>query len=90
MKTLLDLGEVAGAYRVRLNGTLLPTPDQLDHEVDLEDGLVPGVNTIEIEVASPLLNRLRITRPAEFGSRTPTVNGLLGPVVLKPYVERDR
>ncbi|MGY0386446.1 glycosyl hydrolase [Nocardioides sp. WG-D5] len=90
VKTLLDLGEVAGAYRVRLNGTLLPTPDQLDHEVDLEGGLVPGVNTIEIEVASPLLNRLRITRPAEFGSRTPTVNGLLGPVVLKPYVERDR
>ncbi len=89
-RALLDLGEVAGAYRVRLNGTLLPTPDQLDSEVDLAAGLVPGVNTIEIEVASPLLNRLRITRPAEFGNREPTVNGLLGPVALKPYVERRR
>lgn len=86
--TLLDLGEVSGAYRVRLNSRLLATPDQLDHVVDLGTRLVPGRNTIEVEVASPLLNRLRITRPAEFGARTPTVNGLLGPVSLLPYAAR--
>lgn len=85
--TLLDLGDVAGAYRVRLNGKLLSTPDQLDHVVDLGSRLVPGANTIEVEVASPLLNRLRITRPEEFGDRARTVNGLLGPVMLKPYTE---
>ena len=87
MGTLLDLGDVAGAYRVRLNGELLSTPDQLDHVIDLGSRLVPGANTVEVEVASPLLNRLRITRPDEFGDRARTVNGLLGPVVLKPYAE---
>ena len=36
-------------------------------------------------MASTLLNRLRVHRPAEFGSRTPTTNGLVGPVTLDPY-----
>ena len=38
-----------------------------------------------MKVASSLLNRLRVHRPTEFGSRTPTVNGLVGPVTLDPY-----
>ena len=38
-------------------------------------------------VATTLLNRLRVTRPAEFAARTKQAYGLLGPVKLTPYGE---
>ncbi|WP_370615655.1 glycosyl hydrolase [Mumia qirimensis] len=83
--TVLDLGAVSGSYRVVVNGRRLPVADQLDTRIDLGGRLVPGRNTIEVTVASTLLNRLRTTRPSEFGSREPTTNGLLGPVTVEPY-----
>ena len=59
--------------------------DQLDTSVDLGRLIKPGENTIKVVVASTMLNRLRVTRPSEFGSYSPTVNGLVGPVSIKPY-----
>ncbi|RMB81391.1 glycosyl hydrolase [Streptomyces shenzhenensis] len=82
---LLDLGAVSGAYRVWVNGRRVPAAEQLGTVLDLGELVRPGRNTLRVEVASTLLNRLRVHRPAEFGSRKPTVNGLLGPVTLTPY-----
>ncbi len=84
---VLDLGAISGSYQVYVNGRRTPTPDQLGARVDLGGALRPGPNQIEVRVASPLLNRLRVHRPAEFAIRPPTVNGLLGPVTLDPYLD---
>ena len=82
---VLDLGAVGGAYRVYVNGQRVSTPDQLGTLVDLDSRLKPGRNLVQVKVASTLLNRLRVHRPDEFGDRSPTDNGLLGPVTLDPY-----
>ncbi|GGJ60011.1 hypothetical protein [Streptomyces brasiliensis] len=37
------------------------------------------------EVSTTLNNRLRVTRPSTFGSRSRQQYGLLGPVPLTPY-----
>ena len=83
----LDLGRVAGAFRVSVNGDRIGPVDQLDTRVDLGRRLRAGTNTIRVEVATSLLNRLRTHRPAEFGSRPKQAYGLLGPVTLVPYGE---
>ncbi|WP_413812650.1 hypothetical protein [Streptomyces sp. OE57] len=44
-----------------------------------------GENTIEVEVAATLLNRLRTVRPAEFRAAERQRYGLVGPVRLVPY-----
>ena len=82
---VLDLGADGGAYRVYVNDQRVSTPDQLGTLVDLHSRLKPGRNLVQVKVASTLLNRLRVHRPDEFGDRSPTDNGLLGPVTLDPY-----
>ncbi|WP_433832603.1 glycosyl hydrolase [Actinoplanes sp. CA-015351] len=84
-KALLNVGAVGGSYQVFVNGRQVEPADQLDTVIDLGGALRPGANTVTVTVASVLLNRLRITRPAEFAGRTPTKNGLLGTVTLTPY-----
>ncbi|MBB4663784.1 glycosyl hydrolase [Conexibacter arvalis] len=81
----LDLGEVFDTFRVRVNGKPLGPLDQVDTVVDLGDRLKPGRNTIEVEVATTLLNRLRVTDPTVFGGNRPQSYGLIGPVRLLPY-----
>jgi hypothetical protein len=85
---LLELGEVNDTFLVRVNGEELPPCDPLDPVVDLGRRLVPGRNEIEVEVASTLLNRLRVVTPAVYGVATRQVYGLVGPVRLVPYVEK--
>lgn len=84
----LELGEVNDTYRVRVNGELVAACDPLDPTVDLGHLLVPGRNEIEVEVASTLLNRLRVVTPAVYGAATRQAYGLSGPVRLVPYVEK--
>jgi hypothetical protein len=79
----LELGKVVDTCRVRLNGRLLPPVDVLQPTADLT--LRPGRNTIEVEVATTLLNRLRTTSPAVFGIAARQAYGLLGPVQLRWY-----
>ncbi len=43
---------------------------------------------IEVEVASTLLNRLRVVTPGVYGVTTRQSYGLTGPVRLVPYVEK--
>ncbi|MBQ0855199.1 alpha-L-rhamnosidase [Streptomyces sp. BH-SS-21] len=83
----LELGSVTDTCRVTVNGHRLDPVDQIHPVVDLGDLLERGTNTIEVEVATPLANRLRISDPAVYGGLTRAAYGLLGPVRLVPYGE---
>ncbi|MFJ3895815.1 glycosyl hydrolase [Streptomyces sp. NPDC090083] len=85
---LLRLGSVSDTCRVTVNGTRLDPVDRLNPVVDLGGHLRPGTNTIEVEVATPLFNRLRISNPAVFGTSARQSYGLVGPVQLTPYAQR--
>jgi hypothetical protein len=47
--------------------------------------LRPGRNSIEVEVATSLINRLRTATPSIYGIATRQDYGLLGPVRVLPY-----
>ena len=85
---VLELGEVNDTFRVRVNGELLPPCDPLDATVDVGRRLRPGGNMIEVEVASTLLNRLRVVTPEVYGAAARQSYGLAGPVRLVPYVQK--
>jgi hypothetical protein len=82
----LDLGEVFDTFRVTVNGRALPPADQLDPVVDVGPYLHGGPNTITVEVATTLNNRLRAEDPAYATTRRQPY-GLVGPVRLIPYGE---
>ncbi|WZH52161.1 MAG: glycosyl hydrolase [Nocardioides alkalitolerans] len=86
---LLELGAVEDTFRVTVNGQALPPCDPLRTTVDLGRRLQRGANTIEVEVATPLLNRLRTVTPEVYGVATRQNYGLLGPVRILPYVEAE-
>ncbi|MDH6622502.1 hypothetical protein M2271_000289 [Streptomyces sp. LBL] len=83
----LELGQVSDTFRVTVNRTRLAPADRLHPVVDLGGHLRRGSNVIEIEVATPLINRLRVAQPAVFGAATRQAYGLMGPVRLVPYVQ---
>ncbi|MGP3960664.1 glycosyl hydrolase [Nonomuraea sp. 3N208] len=79
----LELGEVTDTCRVLVNGRRLDPVNQLNPVVDLGR----GVKTLQVEVATPLGNRLRVADPAVYGGLARQPYGLLGPVRLVPYGE---
>lgn len=83
----LELGTVSDTFRVTVNGTRLAPADRLHPVVDLGGHLRPGTNVIDVEVATPLINRLRVSRPSVFGTATRQAYGLSGPVRLVPYAQ---
>ncbi|MCX5257311.1 glycosyl hydrolase [Streptomyces canus] len=83
----LELGQVSDTFRVSVNGRRLPAADRLHPVVDLGPFLRRGENTLEIEVATPLINRLRVAQPTVFGGVARQDHGLVGPVRLVPYVQ---
>ncbi|WP_316782153.1 glycosyl hydrolase [Streptomyces sasae] len=88
MGALLRLGTVSDTCRVSVNGSRLDPVDRLNPVVDLCGLLRPGTNTVEVEVATPLFNRLRVSNPAVFGGAARQSYGLVGPVQLVPYAQR--
>ena len=84
---VLDLGLVNDTFRVWVNGRRAPTNGPLRPQLDLGGLLRPGPNTIEVEVATSLINRLRTVTPSIYGIATRQDYGLLGPVRLLPYGE---
>jgi hypothetical protein len=76
---------VFDTYRVTVNGRALPPADQLTPVVDVGPYLRRGTNTIEVEVATSLLNRLRVANAPVFGVAKRQNYGLVGPVRLVPY-----
>ncbi|MFH9553060.1 glycosyl hydrolase [Streptomyces sp. NPDC017435] len=81
----LELGQVSDTARVTVNGTAAPALDRLHQVVDVGSLLRRGRNVIEVEVAVPLVNRLRVVQPAVFGALARQDHGLMGPVRLVPY-----
>ncbi|WUD71271.1 glycosyl hydrolase [Streptomyces sp. NBC_00510] len=84
---LLDLGEVTDTFRVSVNGRPAPVTSHVNPVVDLGGLLRRGSNTIEVEVATPLLNRLRVSDPSVYGGAASQRTGLVGPVRLIPYAQ---
>lgn len=80
----LDLGRVVDTCRVSVNGQALPPVDPMDPRVQIGRHLEAGENTITVEVATPLGNRLRAANATIFGRRPRETYGLLGPVRLVP------
>ncbi|MEW2491634.1 hypothetical protein [Streptomyces sp. NPDC048411] len=76
----LELGEVCDTFRIRVNGHALPPADQVTRVVDLGSRLRHGPNTIEVELATTLLNRLRVADAPVFGAAKRQAYELLGPV----------
>lgn len=85
---LLELGEVNDTFRVSVNGRPVGPCDVLDPTVDVGPHLRPGRNVIEVEVATTLLNRLRMVTPEVYGVARRQDYGRVGPVWLVPYAER--
>jgi hypothetical protein len=83
----LDLGEFVDTVRIVVNGQPLPPVDLMNPVVDIGSALRPGSNVIEVEVASTLLNRLRVASPDVFGGSSRQRYGLMGPVRLVPYAD---
>ncbi|MFI1834314.1 glycosyl hydrolase [Streptomyces olivaceoviridis] len=84
---VLELGQVSDTVRVTVNGTSAPAVDRLHPVVDVGPYLRRGDNSIEIEVATPLINRLRVAQPSVFGTAARQDHGLVGPVRLVPYAQ---
>ena len=84
---VLDIPYFVGSFRITLNGVMLPPQDQLNNEFDVGLWLKAGENQLEIEVATTLLNRLRVTDSAVYGIAEPQKYGLVSPIQLKPYIE---
>ncbi len=83
----LNLGEFIDTAQVIVNGQPLPPVDFMNPIVDIGPALRPGSNVIEVEVASTLLNRLRVASPDAFGGSSRQRYGLMGPVRLVPYAD---
>ncbi|MDP3893194.1 glycosyl hydrolase [Nocardioides sp.] len=84
----LELGEVNDTFRVVVNGERVDPCDVLDTTVDLGSLLKAGRNKLTVEVASTLLNRLRVVTPDVYAVAQRQAYGLLGPVRLVPYALR--
>ena len=78
---ILSLGEVFDSFQLTLNGKVVPI-DQISAVGNVGQYLKPGVNTIEIRVATTLNNRLADLDP-DVKKRNLVQNyGLIGPVTL--------
>jgi hypothetical protein len=84
-RATLDLGQVYDTFRVTVNGRGLPPLDQMQTTIDLGRRLHAGTNTVEVEVATTLNNRMRVLYPDLLGFRPQRPYGLVGPVALQPY-----
>lgn len=77
----LDLGQVLGTAQVSVNGTRLDPVDQVDQRrIDLGNALKAGSNTLTVHVATPVYNA---------GLDAEQEYGLIGPVVVRPYGQKQ-
>jgi hypothetical protein len=83
----ISIPSFTGSFRMVINGVSVPPVDQLDNMFDIGKYVMAGINTLEIEVATPLLNRLRVTEPTVYGGTARQAYGLVSPVQIMPYRE---
>lgn len=73
----LNLGSFLGTVQLKVNGHRLPPLDQVDvSKIDLGGYLQPGINTLQVDFATPIYNA---------GFKTKSPYGLVGPINLQPY-----
>ncbi|KAL4905926.1 hypothetical protein BDW74DRAFT_177622 [Aspergillus multicolor] len=84
MGAYLTFTKFNGSFRVSVNGESLPPLDQMGVQFDISRWLKNGTNTLEVEVASTLMNRMRIVYPDVYGSYKRQEFGLRG-VSLVPF-----
>ena len=82
---MLGVPDFVGSFRLSLNSKKLPAQPQLKTQFDIGPWLKKGENKLEIEVATTLLNRLRITQPGVYGVAKRQDYGLVSPIMLLPY-----
>lgn len=75
MGAIVDLGTVNFAYRLKLNGKDVPV-SLTDTRTDISAYLWTGNNTLVVEVATTLNNRIKVL--SENSRRTSDSYGLLG------------
>ena len=62
---VLNFDEVTEVYTVSLNGVQLPGANQNIPSVDVSEYLKPGINTLEVQVASGLFNAVQFYNTAD-------------------------
>lgn len=75
-----------GSFRITVNGKSIGPSDQLALQFDIGPYVKNGTNTLEIEIATTLLNRMRVLYPDVYGSRSRSNYGLMG-VTIQPYTQ---
>ncbi|GAA4195332.1 glycosyl hydrolase [Microbacterium oryzae] len=82
---MLSLGTVRDTFTVWINDQVVAERDFLDTKIDVSDYVQVGRNTIRVEVATPLNNRMRTVNPAVYGQMGKQEYGLMGPVTITPF-----
>jgi hypothetical protein len=87
----LDLGKAVDTVALKVNGQPVAVDQADPNGIDIGRRLVAGANTVEVRVASTLLNVAR-TVPLNadwMQPKVPQLYGLQGPVRLVPYREAE-
>lgn len=86
MGAYLKATAFGGSFRIAVNGKAIGPSDQLALQFDIGPYVKNGTNTLEIEIATTLLNRMRVLYPDVYGSRSRSNYGLMG-VTIQPYTQ---
>lgn len=82
-KLMLHLGEVHDMATVTVNGQALAPAVSTPFRVDLTSALRPGVNTLEIAIATTPQNAMIDPKVSGFKNLKSVPTGLIGPVLLE-------
>ena len=78
-----------GPFRIIVSGEWIHGVDQLSMAHDLGSHLHAGVNTLEVIIATSLLNCLRVIDPSVLGVASRQAFGLIASVMIVPYWEAN-
>ncbi|KAH0443633.1 hypothetical protein CcaCcLH18_00946 [Colletotrichum camelliae] len=80
----MELDMFQGSFRARINGEALGALDQMAHRFDVGEWLRNGTNTLEIEVATTLINRMWAFQPQYYEVYARQNYGLKS-VTIRPF-----
>lgn len=86
MGAYLKATAFGGSFRIKVNGESIGPSDQLAVQFDIGSYVKNGTNTLEIEIATTLLNRMRVLYPDVYGGKSRSNYGLMG-VTIQPYTQ---
>ncbi|EGY16826.1 hypothetical protein VD0002_g2789 [Verticillium dahliae] len=82
---VLAIPTFIGSLRIFVNDEWIGPVDQMGVEFDITAFLEQGKNTVVIEMATNLINRIRTVDPAVYSSMGRQQHGLVGTIEVKPY-----